>query len=73
MTEYPRMLFRDGDEIDVNGIMVDTMIVNDLDGLREALRNGWRIGLTQHPLDHDGDGNLGGSRPRRGRPPLNRA
>lgn len=73
MTDFPRMLYRDGTELDINGVHVDTLIVGDLDAMREALRGGWRVGHVAHPLDHDGDGEPGGSRPRRGRPPLVRA
>lgn len=64
-TEYPKMLYRDGVELDVNGIKVDTRIAHSADEQAEALDNGWRVSLIQHPLDHDGDGKPGGSRPRR--------
>ena len=59
--EYPKMLCRDGQEVDVNGIKVDTFIVDNADDETTARRDGWCE-----------FGELGGDvpdRPRRGRPP----
>ena len=70
MTEYPKMIYRDGAEIDVNGIKVDTLVVHGEDEELQALDAGWRVSLVQHPLDHEGDGRPGGSRPRLASKPL---
>jgi hypothetical protein len=67
--EFPKMLYRDGTALDVNGLHVDTLIVSDDEQERDARLSGWRVGLIRHALDHDGGGHLGGSLPRkRGRP-----
>lgn len=71
MSEYPKALYRDGTQMRVwDAHDVDYRTVRDEDEEVEALSNGWRLTPHKtHPLDHDGDGRLGGSRPRRGRPP----
>ena len=68
MSDFPRMLYRDGSAVEVWGKAVDTLIVDDGDEMERALANGWRLRPDKtHPLDHDGDGKPGGSRPRRGK------
>lgn len=64
MSEYPKMLFRDGDMCRVwNEHDVDYKTVRDGDEEEEALSAGWRLTPNKiSPLDHDGDGNPGGSR-----------
>ena len=52
MDEYPKMIFRKGDMLPDHN--VDILIVENEGEEREALENGWRLGLD--PLDHDGDG-----------------
>jgi len=66
MSAYPRMLYRDGDMLPEHG--VDYLIVMDEAEESAAIGDGWRLGLD--PLDHDGDGVKGGTRPR-GRPRKN--
>ena len=78
MSEYPRMIYRDGTALPEHG--VDWLIVECEAELVNALADGWREGLEahdaapRHPLDHDGDGEKGGSLPdavvlrKRGRP-----
>ena len=73
------MIFRNGNAIPEHG--VDYLIVGGEAELADALRGGWREGLEaqeaapRHPLDHDGDGEPGGSLPdavaprKRGRKP----
>ena len=57
--EYPKMLYRDGQDIDVNGVKVDTLIVDNADDESAARQDGWCE-----------FGELGGDVPkRRGRPP----
>ena len=65
MSDYPRMLYRDGDMLPEHG--VDYLIVADAEEEEIAVSDGWRLGLD--PLDHDGDGVKGGVR--KGRPRKN--
>lgn len=72
MSQYPLMLYRDGTALPEHG--VDYLIVGCEAELVNALADGWREGLEAqqvcHPLDHDCDGQKGGSLPKakRGRP-----
>lgn len=75
---FPQMVFRPGDMLPEHG--VDYLVVECEAELVNALADGWReelvadeapaVALEKHPLDHDGDGKLGGSLPKRkpGRP-----
>lgn len=58
-TNYPKMLYRTGTEIEWEGWNLDTRIVRDEDEELAAIEDGWR----NHPdaLDHDGDGRKGGA------------
>lgn len=58
--QFPKMLYKDGEALDWNGSLVDTLIVSDAAEEEIALADGWRLG--RDPLDHDGDGKKGGSR-----------
>ncbi len=70
MSDFPRMIYRDGSAAEIWGKHVDTRIVEDGDELEEALASGWRLRPDEtHPLDRDGDGKPGGSLKRRGRTP----
>lgn len=75
MSRFPQMLFRDGDMLPEHG--VDYCIVECEAELATALAEGWREGLEAPEcgaLDHDCDGEPGGSLPdavaprKRGRP-----
>lgn len=66
MSEYPRMLYRDGDAMRWEGLDLDHRVVTDAEEEAAAVKEGWRIG--PHPLDHDGDGRKGGSRKRKRAP-----
>lgn len=76
--EYPKMLYRDGDgeqhqtwggALHIGGHKVDTLIVDGEDEELAAHEDGWREKPAPlSPLDHDLDGEPGGSLPRRGRP-----
>lgn len=59
MSNYPRMIYRKGTALPEYG--VDYLIVADEAEEKAALADGWRLGLD--PLDHDGDGQKGGSLP----------
>lgn len=61
MSTYPRMMFRSGDSLKWEGLELDTCTVADEDAEAKAIKEGWRV--SPHPLDHDGDNVLGGSRP----------
>lgn len=72
------MLYRPGTALRVwDAHDVDTLTVKDRAAEDAAVGMGWHRRPDQHPLDHDGDGRLGGSLPdappdaprRRGRPP----
>jgi len=69
MSDYPKMLYRNGDMLEEHGR--DFCIVSTDTEEAEARAEGWGD-YDQHPLDHDGDGRLGGSLPdtprKRGRP-----
>lgn len=78
MSEYPKVLYRDGAQEEAHGVMVDLHFVDDEEAELAALVDGWRLtavaedveepSLPEHdpsPLDHDGDGKKGGSRPRK--------
>lgn len=69
--EYPKMLFKAGTECRVwNAHDVDTLIVGGEEEELAAKLEGWSESpAPPSPLDHDKDGHLGGSLPRRGRPP----
>lgn len=41
MSNYPRMLYREGDKIQWQGKSLDTCIVEDEDAEKEALGDGW--------------------------------
>ena len=59
------MVFRDGDALPEHG--VDWLIVECEGELVNALADGWREELAApvcHPLDHDCDGELGGTLPK---------
>jgi len=74
--EYPKAIYRDGGAALVWGEPIETSAVDTREELMGALADGWRLHpliRDVHPLDHDGDGEKGGSLPRRrGRPPKNR-
>lgn len=74
MSEFPKMLYRPGAEARVwNEHDVDLLIVDDAESEVSAKREGWgESPIPPSPLDHDKDGKLGGSLPRRGRPPKNK-
>ena len=67
MSEYPKMLIR------MNGQDRANLTVPDAEAEVAAKAEGWR-NVGAHPLDHDGDGEPGGSLPdavaprKRGRP-----
>ncbi len=66
------MLYRPGTELRVwDRHDVDTLIVGDADEELAAKKEGWAESpVPASPLDHDMNGMLGGSLPkRRGRPP----
>ena len=68
--EYPKAMYKDGGEALIWGKPVMTLTVRSVEQEVEALADGWRFRPEHpHPLDHDGDGDKGGSLPRRGRPP----
>jgi hypothetical protein len=58
------MLYRPGTTLRVwNAHDVDTKIVHDEAEELQAMDEGWDRKPDQHPLDHDGDGAVGGSLP----------
>lgn len=80
--EYPKALYRDGDDgnhqhwgdaLLVGGkYQVETRVVLSASEEEDAKREGWREKAeAPSPLDHDLDGEAGGSLPKRGpgRPP----
>ena len=74
--ELPAMLYKPGGELEWDGEMFDTLVVEDDEALEAALGEGWSVGkpgaeaaadepeTEADPLDHDGDGKKGGSKPR---------
>lgn len=63
--QFPAMLYKaNGSMLEWDGEMFDYVIVNDQEEAEIALDDGWSIGKPD-PLDHDGDGKKGGSRPRK--------
>lgn len=79
MSEYPKMLYRTGENdqhqgwggsLPIGGHKVETLIVDGEDEELAAHEEGWRERPEPpSPLDHDLDGTPGGSLPKRGRPP----
>jgi hypothetical protein len=63
------MLYRPGSSLVIWGEAVDTLIVDDAEAETAAADQGWRRSPLPdpHPLDRDGDGNIGGSLPKRRR------
>lgn len=71
MSDYPRMLYRPGTKRKVWGAMVDTLIVRDEGEEAAAIGEGWSRSPDGEPaekpktdkpqLDHDKDGEAGGS------------
>lgn len=59
------MLFKEGGSREIWGRLLRTRIVADEREEAEATADGWMLRPDQHPLDHDGDGRKGGSRPRK--------
>lgn len=59
MSKYPRMMYRKGGEIEWEGKTFDTLVAADEDEEKAAAKEGWRV--SPDPLDHDGDGQPGGS------------
>ena len=43
MSDYPKMLYRDGSATEWEGKTFDTLIVDDKDEEKEALGDGWRL------------------------------
>jgi len=71
--EYPKALYRDGGDALIWGKPVRTTIATTREEEKALAAQGWRLHPLRHPLDHDGDGRLGGSLPKRsGRPPKTR-
>jgi hypothetical protein len=67
--EYPKAIYRDGGADLVWGEPIETGVVRSEEEERDCLRKGWRLHpLKPGPLDHDGDGRKGGSRPRKANP-----
>ena len=66
MERYPTMLYRPGTTLRVwNAHDVDTLLVHSPEEETEAKRAGWSNSpVPRDPLDHDGDGQKGGSLPR---------
>ena len=62
--QFPAMLYKPGSMFEWDGEMFDYVIVNDEEEAEIALSDGWSVGKPD-PLDHDGDGKKGGSRPRK--------
>ena len=63
--QFPAMLYKAyGSMLEWDGEMFDYVIVNDEEEAEIALADGWSVGKPD-PLDHDGDGKKGGSRPRK--------
>lgn len=62
--EYPKALFQDGGDDLIWGVPVRTAIAQSDDEEKALRLRGWRLHPIAHPLDHDGDGRKGGSRPR---------
>lgn len=70
MSEYPLHLYRAGSQFNWDGRMTDAIEVADED--EELAAEGWvraEAYLNADPLDHDGDGKKGGSRPRKAAAP----
>jgi len=59
VNDYPRMMYKDGYEVDVNGVHVDTLTVYDAVEESVAMLDGWRTTITATEA----------STRRRGRPP----
>ncbi|MEW9855925.1 hypothetical protein [Novosphingobium sp. M1R2S20] len=64
---YPKALYQDGGDDLIWGRPVRTIIVHDEAEETDRRREGWRVHPIADPLDHDGDGKAGGSRPKRRR------
>lgn len=62
--EYPKALYRDGGDDLIWGNPVRTAVASDEDEEKALRSQGWRLHPIAHPLDHDGDGRKGGSKPR---------
>lgn len=67
--EYPKALYADGGDALIWGEPIRTAIAIDEQEEKALRSQGWRLHPIKNALDHDGDGKLGGSLPRRGRPP----
>lgn len=68
--EYPKAIYRDGGDELIWGEPVETGEVHGSEEETAKLKEGWRLHPIADPLDHDGDGQKGGSLPgRRGRKP----
>lgn len=64
--EFPLMLYKPGTMLEWDGELFDYVIVNDQEEADVALADGWSVEKPKaDPLDHDGDGKKGGSRPRK--------
>ena len=62
MIEFPKALYRDGNQMNVWGHEVDYRVVADAQEEAEAKGKGWRESpVPSSPLDADGDGKMGGS------------
>jgi len=62
--ELPAMVYKPGSMFEWDGERFDYLVVTDEEGLADALAGGWSVGKPD-PLDHDGNGRKGGSRPKR--------
>lgn len=60
MPEFPCMVYKPGSMFLWDGELFDYLVLSDEEELAIALADGWSLGKP-HPLDHDGDGVLGGS------------
>lgn len=67
--EFPRAMFKDGGDVLIDGRPVREIAVRDAAEQDEKRLEGWRVNPASDPLDHDLNGEPGGSLPRRGRPP----
>jgi hypothetical protein len=59
--EYPASLYKRGSTFLWDGELFDFIDVNDAEELEIALADGWVPHKPSDPLDHDGDGEPGGS------------
>lgn len=67
--EFPAMLYKRGSAFEWDGELFDYVIVNDAEEAEIAAADGWTVGKPGDPLDLDGDGKPGGSKPRAARKP----